>query len=75
MLNKCDQDWHTIRTSAPSFKGARPETVRRQPILPNSGTRRAQVFMGGPQQGAGLVYHGTVLVYDQLLLLHALVHA
>ena len=53
-----------IRTSVPSFKGARPETVRRQPILPNSGTRRAQVFIGGPQHGAGLVYHDTVLVYD-----------
>ena len=53
-----------IRTSVPSFKGARPETVRRQPIWPNSGTRRAQVFIGGPQQGAGLVYYDTVLEYD-----------
>ena len=53
-----------MRTRLPSFKGVRPETVRQQPILPNSGTRRAQVFMGGPQQGAGLVYHDAVLDYD-----------
>ena len=53
-----------MRISLPSLRGVRPETVRQQPILPNSGTRRAQVFMGGPQQGAGLVYHDTVLVYD-----------
>ena len=53
-----------MRISLPSLRGVRPETVRQQPILLNSGTRRAQVFIGGPQQGAGLVYHDTVLVYD-----------